>query len=469
MSEFQEEYARVIDNIGGVAGTFESSEYVSNVQKAVDKAIDALRREAAHRANVDEHYLKGWLAEQWHAETLKVSAAARGRNDVWARVSGNNKPGEDLHYGDSTISKVAEIKYYKDNPKRPGENTAKAISHPKYSGKVKIVPSDQKENVIKAAERLARKNTNRPQAAHYQDTANNADDRARVGNASSKPLAEKQGHEMAKDFRKNGDIDSNKYGLNSESFVEWLDVARQAGEAALHAAILSAALSAAPHIWATLKEYVETGEIDAHTLADRGQAVLLGAGTAGLRGGVAAGLTAACKTGLMGGALKGISPTAIGLATTITLNAIAYSIKLQQGEISGQEFAHHCLRDTFVLTSGMCGAAVGQLVIPIPILGALAGNLVGSTFGAVVFEGANQVVLGICVESGWTFFGMVKQDYIVSEDVLRHAGYDLFTTHSFPKQSFSTSSFSVQSFNANSLSFTPVRRGVISCNAIGYL
>jgi hypothetical protein len=80
---------------------------------------------------------------------------------------------------------------------------------------------------------------------------------------------------------------------------------------------------------------------------------------------------------------------------------------------------------------------VGQLIIPIPWLGALAGNLVGSTLGAVVFEGANQVVLGVCVESGWTFWGMVSQNYTVSEDVLRQAGFDTFCAHSFNKQSFS--------------------------------
>lgn len=466
MNQFQKGYARILDSIGGVAGTFESSEYATKVQDAVDDAIDALQREAVHRVNVSEDYLKGWLAEQWHAETLKVSGAARGRSDIWARVQGNNSPGEDIRYGDSSLSKVAEIKYYKT-----GEDTAKAISKPEYDGRIKIVPGDQKESVVEAAERLARKNqTNRPeQAKHYQDTADRSDDRLEAGNASSKPLDEEQAKEMAKDFKRGGDIDSDTYGLNSGSFVEWSDIVRQAGEAALHAAVLSAALSAAPHIWATLKEYVETGEIDTRTLADRGRAVLLGAGTAGLRGGVAAGLTAACKTGLMGDALKGISPTAIGMATTITLNAIDYSIKLQQGKISSQEFTHHCLRDAFVLTSGMCGAAVGQLIIPIPMLGALAGNLVGSTLGAVVFEGVNQVILGICVESGWTFFGSVKQDYMVSEDVLRHAGYDLFSTHSFPKQSFSTGSFSIRSFRVNSLSFSPVRRGVISCNVVGYL
>src|SRR5208283_1773045 len=123
MDKFQDGYARVLDNIGGVAGTIESAEYATKIQEAMDAAIHELRREAVHRANVPDDYLKGWLAEQWHAETLKVNGAARGRNDVWATVKGNNIPGEDVRYGDSSVSKVAEIKYYKT-----GEDTAKAIS-----------------------------------------------------------------------------------------------------------------------------------------------------------------------------------------------------------------------------------------------------------------------------------------------------------------------------------------------------
>lgn len=48
----------------------------------------------------------------------------------------------------------------------------------------------------------------------------------------------------------------------------------------------------------------------------------------------------------------------------------------------------------------MGGALVGQIVIPIPMLGALAGNLVGSTIGAVMFEGVNQTIFD---EQAWDF------------------------------------------------------------------
>jgi hypothetical protein len=335
----------------------------------------------------------------------------------------------------------------------------------------KVVPSDQLEDVKLAAERLAQKNQmNRPeQAAHYQDTAERASARLDVGNASSKPLEETHAKGMAKDFRKDGDIDPATYGLATENFVEWSDIARQASQAALHAAVMSAALSAAPHIWATLRESIETGHVDAQRLLERGQAVLLGASTAGLRGGVAAGLTAACKTGLMGQALQDVSATAIGMATTLTLNVLEYSLKLQQGRITNRTFARRCLRDTFVLSTGMLAATVGQSVIPIPMLGALAGNIVGSTLGAVAFEGANYVVLGVCVESGWTFFGTIGHNHSISEEVLHQAGYDLFCTHSFSRPSFSTGGFSIQSFSTRSMSFIPLRRGMIACNTVGCL
>jgi hypothetical protein len=171
----------------------------------------------------------------------------------------------------------------------------------------------------------------------------------------------------------------------------------------------------------------------------------------------------------MGQACKSVSPLAIGMATTLTLNTIDYSFQLHKGRITTKEFAHFCARDTWVLSAGMFGATAGQLMIPIPVLGALAGNLIGSTLGAVAFEGSNQVILGICVQSGWTFFDLVSQDYVVPEEILRESGYDLFPTHSFSLQTFSTGGFQVRSFQTNSISLTPIRRGVLSATTIGYL
>ena len=465
MMSFNNNHTNVLSNMAAVVGTSESTTYVNNVQTAIDNAVDALKKESLHRKNVDVNYLKGWLAEQWHSETLKVSAAARGRSDVFSKVNGANVPGEDINYGTANATRTAEVKYYKT-----AEDTAKAVSRPEYNDNSKIVPSDQLEAIKSEAARLALKNKdNRPeQAKAYEDTASNADDRLRVGNATSKPLSEKESLELAKDS-KEGNINPDKYNLNTENFVEWSDVARQSGEAALHAAAMSAAIVAAPYIWRTINDFLETGKIDIKSLSDAGGDTFLAASNAGLRSSVAAGITASCKAGLMGDTMKSISPAAIGIATTMTFNTIVYSIQLQQGKITKKEFANQCIRDSFVLTSTFSGAALGQTLIPIPLLGALVGNLVGSTLGAVVYQGTSQLVLGVCVESGWTMFGIVKQGYVISDDVLRRCGYDLFCTQSFRNQSFTTSSFQTSTFTKNSLSFQPIRRGIISCNVVAYI
>jgi hypothetical protein len=471
MSEFKKGYIDTLKNMGGIQGTFEGDLYSEQVQKSINDAMNALQNEAIRNQNIDEKFLKGWLAEQWHAETLKTNAKARGRDDIWATVSGNNRTGEDINYGDSEISKTAEVKYNQD-----AHSTARGISRSEYSHGEKVVPGDQIDEIPMAALKRAETIISNPKNAEQlkdvkqlEDTAARAKDHIEVDGVPSKPLDNAQAKKMAEDFKKDGRIEADKYGLNSENFVKWSDVARQAGEAALTAAALSAALSAAPHIWATLKEYIETDKIDLNVLAGRGASILESSAAAGFRGGVAAALTVACKTGLMGDALKSISPTAIGIATTMTINVIGYSLKLQRGIISQQEFTNYCIKDTFILSSAIGGAAIGQMIIPIPMLGALIGNLVGATLGAFAYEGVNEVILGLSVENGWTFFGLVEQNYTVPEDILKQCGYETFSVNSFQLKTFKVNSFNLQSFTTNSLSFTPIRRGVISSNVVGYV
>ena len=121
------------------------------------------------------------------------------------------------------------------------------------------------------------------------------------------------------------------------------------------------------------------------------------------------------------------------------------------------------------LMMGGGGAVLGQMIIPVPVLGALLGNLVGSTLGAVGVSYANNKVLGICVESGWTFWGLVDQSYEVPEEVLNEAGFDLFARQVFKPEQFNVAHFNTQSFQEARLGFTVLRRGVISFNAVGYL
>lgn len=465
MTDFAEAYYKASRDFSGVASALESAEFVNDVQVTIDKALEALKKEAERRANVGVDYVKGHIAEVWHAETLKVSAMAKGNDDVWANVPGNNKTGVDIVYGNAETASYAELKYYKT-----AKDTALELGDPSYSNSQKIVPTEQLEGVIAESQKLAARNQEtRPDvAAAYQNTADTVRDRVEVDGVTSKPLRENDAKGIASDYKKDGEIDPDAYGLNTESFIEWLDIFRESGSAALNAAAFSAALTAAPHVYRLVAQYIQSGQLDTKLLREGGERVFSSSCGAGLRGGLAAVITASCRAGLMGQSFKGISPNAVGMATAMALNSIENSWRYAQGQITGKELAFNSSRDAVALIMGGGGAILGQMIVPVPVLGALLGNLVGSTLGAVSISYANNKVLGICVESGWTFWGLVDQTYHVPEDVLRKSGFDLFARQVFQTEQFNIARFNTPSYQHAHPGFTVLRRGVISFNNVGY-
>lgn len=465
MSDFSDAYFRASKDIAGVGGALESAAFVNDVQSAIDAALAAMKIESDRLTNVGVNYVKGNLAEIWHAETLNVAAVAKGNEEVWAEALINCKTGQDVAYGNSSEAYMAELKYYGS-----AKDTAGALGNPAYVGNQKVVPSDQLEGVIAESQKQAARNQDiRPEvAAAYQDTADAVSDRIEIDGVTSKPLTEGDAKSIASELKRDGEINADKYGLNTEGFIEWSDIFRESGSAALNAAAFSAALTAAPHVYRIIDKCLKTGELDAKIIREGAVHVLSSSSAAGLRGGLAAVITGSCKSGLMGASLKGLSPTAIGMATAMALNSIENSWRYAQGQISAKELAFNSSRDAVALMMGGGGAALGQMLIPVPILGALLGNLVGSTIGAVGVSYANNKVLGICVESGWTFWGLVDQSYVVPEHVLREAGYDLFAPQYFKPELFSVNKFNVQRFQTDRIGITFLRRGVIAFNTVGF-
>lgn len=465
MTDFVDAYYKASSDFAGIASALESAEFVNNVQVTLDNAVEALKKEAERRANVGIDYVKGNIAEVWHAETLKVSGMAKGNDDIWANVPGNNKTGQDIVYGNAETASYAELKYYKT-----AKDTARQLGDPDYLNSQKIVPTEQLADIIAESQKQATRNQEiRPEiAVAYQDTADTVSDHIEVNGITSKPLSENDAKTIASAFKRDGEIDPRAYKLTTESFIEWSDIFRESGSAALNAAAFSAALTAAPHVYRIMSQYMQSGQLDARLIREGAGQVLSSSSSAGLRGGLAAVITGSCKAGLMGQSFKGISPTAVGMATAMALNSIENSWRYAQGQITGKELALNSSRDAVALIMGGGGALLGQMIIPVPMLGALLGNLVGSTLGAVSVSHANNKILGICVESGWTFWGLVDQSYQVPQDVLRQVGFDIFARQDFITDQFNIARFNTRSYEQTSPSFTMLRRGVISFNTVGY-
>lgn len=56
----------------------------------------------------------------------------------------------------------------------------------------------------------------------------------------------------------------------------------------------------------------------------------------------------------------------------------------------------------------------------------LLGNFVGSFVGSFAYIAVDKAFISFAVYSGWTFFGVVKQNYILPDNVIEELGIDLF-------------------------------------------
>ncbi len=476
MRTFSEAYQKTLDFAPSVDGALLAEEYVARVEQAIEKAKEDLDTMAHLNINKGADFLKGDLAEPYHAGTFNADVVAKGGQGIKA-VTPRATRGDDrkvdvrIQRDDGTELSVWQSKYYKS-----AEETAKAISHPDYEGMGKVGPKDQIEAIksISRKEHLRNIGPRPDQARQYGDTEQNISDVIREGEYSSKAIAEDEIKQMAQDYKNGKELDAKKYRLVVEEFVRYQDILREAGNAALHAAVLTAALKALPELYKIVNQALVTGNIDTEDLKDAGLSILSSGLEGSLRGGIAATILISCRTGLLGSSLRTVSPEFIGVATAVAMNAIHNGIGLASGRITQAEFVEACIRDMVVAGMGLGGAYLFQSVIPIPILGALIGNFIGTSIGGFAVAGVEKVFLSFFVEKGYTFFGLVKQDYRLPEGILEQIGVETihldcidFETIAFDTISFETISYEEISLELIDYSF--LKRGLIGVNRVGYV
>lgn len=467
MNTFKDSFQKTLESFGGYYGSHEGGNYANKVQEEIEKTVQRIVEIGKTDKNI--HYIKGDIAEPWHAGTADIYAVAKGIEGIDVLVPRDRSAYDIIAFSPTEFLK-AQLKYFKTP-----EDTAKAISHPKYDGLIKIVPSDQLEAVKEVAYQLYLKNLQtRPEMANqYLHTYQAATGRLSLGNAHSTPLSEKEAIAIAKEVFKDK-FDPEKHGLNTLNFISWSDIARQSGEAALNAVILNAVLKSAPHLWTTIKIFLDEGRVDRESLQKLGLSTLKGSSEGALRGGISAALTASCKAGLLGEAFKNVDPTVIGAATVVALNTMRNSIALYQGKLSPEQFAETCIRDIFVISCGVLGASTFQTIIPIPLLGALIGNFVGSTCAVLIFEGSKSIFLSFFVESGISFFNIVKQDYIIPREILERCGFDLIQIDKIELDTIKLDTIKLDKLNLSTtetegIDIKLLKRGLINVNTIGYV
>ena len=501
---------------GAASGAMSGEKYINDVNAAIDELAKKINAKEGFLS--DPSRLKGFVAEDWHAGTFNLNAILRG-SEARAHVDGSVKhasvdvstswgKGFSLKYyatgQKSALSQAKDVyqAYYeylgKSKAESPmtfeeylagnGYSGEKAeLFRSVYSGQGRIIPSDQLDAACtflrqEIAKEAMKKGPNRAFVlAKYEETLSQLSDRIKDNHGvESIPLTKDEAEAIAA-LCKEGKFDPRDFGLGLESLVTPEFILQQAIEAGCTAALLTVFFSIAPDIYNAFMHLIKTGEIDVESLKNAGLKALPASAEGFLRGSVAAALTVAAQSGKFGPALISLNAEMIGTITFLVLDTVKNSILVAAGKMTPQEMGGTFVKQMIVAAGSVAGGAAGQALLPmLPVLGYMLGSLAGSLIAsAVVFTG-ERMLLAFCVDTGFTCFGLVEQNYTLPPELLERMGYQLlqfdkieYDKISYEQVSYSTISYAsieYESFHdAVGFEFKPLRRGVIEFNKIGYV
>ena len=497
MDGFKEGYEFFEKHTGNFAGHATGIHYVNAVESEIKKLVNNLNDFETSGARIDT--LKGDVAEFWHAGTFNIKAAINSsKNRVQvdrshdfgsADITGVNfdakfglkyyKNGESSAFqqSKSILNRFNEYKTRGRNDnlelylEERGLSAETDLNSPVYSGQYRVIPSDQLKEATMFLERKIREEAvKRPEQVHrYEETLKLLRDKVKdnEGNESI-ALSEQEARELAS-LSKEGGVNPEGLHLTTEELIKFTNILRQAYKAGLTAATISMVLRVAPEVLNAIAYLIKNGEIEEGQFKKIGFAAITGAGEGFVRGTVSAAITASCKAGLCGIAMKSIDPSIVGAVTVLVMNSMKNSYQVTTGNMSRAEMVNELIKEMFVTTCALSMGAASQSLIEIPVLGYMIGSFVGSVAGSVIYSSIYNPVLSFCVDSGFTLFGLVDQNYELPEEVLKEIGIEVFEYKKFEFKKFEVQKKKNRKSNYTRFDTTFLRRGVIGVNCIGYM
>lgn len=456
------------------------SGYVGEVEEAI---AELTRQIVKLKSNQSDAVLGGYIAEYWHAGTFNVNAVAAGSSHrAWVDEAARQTYGSvdvDTNFGKSYSSK-----YMATAEKSAVEQSllSRETGQAKYHGQERLVPTDHLDDAKAIAARRAKLNADtRPEvAAAYKESGEHMTDTVSDGKVSSEALGKQEDLQMAREV-KNDEFSAESHGVSAENAIKVDYIIHEAVKAGLTTAAITVAIQLAPEIYKTIDYLIKTGKVDIQQIKKMGLKALSAGAEGFLRGSISCSLVIMCRKGLLGEALRNVDPMGVGTVVAVVLETVKNSILVAAGKMTAKQMGAAFV-DSVVVSGGYIvgakigsaiGGAIGQaLGFQLPVVGYLIGSLVGTAF-AVAYNIGKKKLISFCVDSGFTCFGLVDQNYELPEEVLRDMGVDLTpvsrTTISRTAVSNTAVTTTVGRTHYETIDINIVRRGVIGVNKIGYV
>lgn len=494
-------YNHARKNVSAQYGSDVGDQYIHRINDAIQQFNDDINRFQGYETSSAQ--LKGDVAEFWHGNTFNINAAVNDsnyrvyvdRSHDYASADIKSNWGEDYglkYYGSAEASaaeqakshfqKFCEYRQQSGNENitieeflsKRGYDNDKILYDPIYSGQMRLIPVDQYNAAVEYLKwKIAKEELTRPeQVKRYKETLEMLTTKVKAPDGTQSVELTKDAATRLAELAKEGKFDASDYGFSTEELVRFHHALQQGIKAGTSAAIISLILKVAPEFYKCLEKLIVEGKINEDDLRRIGFAALHGAGEGFLRGFVAGTITTACESGMLGSALKNVNPGSVAALTVILLQSMKDSYLVVKGEMTQYELTANISKNVFVTSCGIGLGALVQTLIPAMPFAYMLGNFVGSFVGSFAYVACDSAFMSFATYSGWTFFGLVDQDYVLPDEVVREIGIDVFDYDKFYFDSYQIDEYKPDYFDFDE--YTPhfiklLRRGVIGVHQVGFI
>ena len=361
--------ARKIEQGAAAAGVANVGDYAAGIDKALETANDQMLKAVSTQSgaiNMNPN-LDGFIAEQHHADTFNLDAAAKG-SPLRAEVLGNqgkNSVDIVIKDGDGNIVRRYQSKYGQD-----AEATRDLLEKGDYRGQRKLVPSGQEGDIRKSTDRIE------------------------ADGVRSKPLTKNEAKRLQEKAQQ--EQESRQYEWND---VNRIEIAKSIGKQALVGAAFACGFQGARILGRRLWNFLRGRKNPpaSEDLREFFESSVKSAGHVGAQTAVSGAVVVAAKNGWIN-ALKHTPVGKIVGMVQVGMENAKVLFKLAKGELNGEEALDAMGNCTASAVGGLVGAGKGAAVGEVfggpigAVIGGVAGGIAGSKIGEAVYEGGKAIV-----------------------------------------------------------------------------
>ena len=361
--------AKNIEQGAAAAGAATVGDYAARIDEALRTANDQMLGTVSTRSGAVNMIpnLDGFIAEQHHADTFNLDAAAKG-SPLRAEVLGNqgkNSVDVVIKDGHGHTVRRYQAKYGQD-----AEATQHLFEKGDYRGQRKLVPSGQEGDIPRSTDRLE------------------------ADGVRSKPMTKDEAKRLQEKAQQ--EQESRQYEWNE---VNRIEVAKSIGKQALAGAALACGFQGARILGRRAWNFLRGKENPpaSEDLREFFESSVKSAGHVGAQTAVSGAVVVAVKSGW----IKVLRHTPAGQIAGIVHVAMENAkvlYKFAKGELNGEEALDALGNCTASAVGGLVGAGKGAIVGaalggPVgAVVGGVVGGIAGSKIGEAVYEGGKAIV-----------------------------------------------------------------------------